>query len=119
MSDIVELPIRKFSLELAAPVVDERAALDGWHAMVRAYGWSPLHGAEVVETTTLDTGEFLGAVVGRVYEHPGLKGVIESDTTVIGVAVAKPRWADLFGIAPNFTGDRDAGEFLDDSRGEA
>lgn len=29
------------------------------------------------------------------------------------------RWADLFGSAPDFTGGRDVGEFLDKQRGEA
>lgn len=29
------------------------------------------------------------------------------------------KWADLFGIAPNFTGGKDVNEYLDESRGEA
>lgn len=30
-----------------------------------------------------------------------------------------PKWADLFGIAPNYTGGMDVDEWLDQQRGEA
>jgi hypothetical protein len=31
----------------------------------------------------------------------------------------KPKWIDLYGIDPDFTGGMDIKEFLDQSRGEA
>lgn len=31
----------------------------------------------------------------------------------------RPKWVDLFGIAPDFTGGQDINDFLDESRGEA
>lgn len=65
MSDLTRaVPVEKWGLTLDNPIVDEAAALEGWHRLVRAQGWSPVGGPEVIGNEH--------AVIGRVVRYPGI-----------------------------------------------
>lgn len=57
------IPVQKWAVTLEA-VHDEQAAIEAWHALVRAQGWSPVGEPEVIQSASI--------VVGRLVRYPGL-----------------------------------------------
>lgn len=77
--------------------VIEAVAADGRTYRLEAEGWSTVEGVRA------RVGAFLSE--------------IEMDQAT--PAPKAPKWADLFGIDPDYCGGRDVSEWLDEQRGEA
>ena len=48
-----------------------------------------------------------------------MDGTEQTQSNADSAPEGRPKWADLFGIDPDFTGDLTTEEFLKESRGEA